>query len=216
MTREIFIDTAGPVPRSGNLAPGEICLSFDDGPHPTRTAAILDVLKRDNWRANFFSLGVQADANKSVIRRAADEGHVVGSHSYSHRNLADVPLEAAKAEIEKGHAAVSRASGQVIPFFRFPYGAGSAQLDEYVETRALSSFVWNMDSLDWKIKNEDELLAHIMAELEREKRGILLFHDIHERTVNVLPRVIEKLKDLEVQPVVFVPSVLGRASSMSQ
>ncbi len=205
-SREERIDAStGPVLTSGDLKDKEIALTFDDGPHPTRSRRLLGILKTAGVRATYFQVGEMAQALPEVSRDVALAGHSVGSHSWSHQQLNRLSLSAAEREIVRGQSAVNLHSGTEIPFFRFPYGARSTALQELVKSKGLATFFWNMDSLDWKIRNPALLLDRVVGELEREGRGILLFHDIHEQTVLVIPHVLEELARRGFTTVVYVP-----------
>jgi Polysaccharide deacetylase len=131
VTRIVEIDTStGPVlghmtklPHERQfLAPGEVVLTFDDGPMPWITRAILATLAQHCTRATFFSVGKMAVAYPGVVREVLAHGHTLGTHTWSHPlNLKRLPLDQATAEMERGFAAVAVAAGQPIaPFFRFP------------------------------------------------------------------------------------------------
>lgn len=205
-SREERIDAlTGPVLTSGDLKDKEIALTFDDGPHPTRSHRLLEILKAAGVRATYFQVGEMAQESPEVSRDVALAGHSVGSHSWSHPQLNRLSLAAAEREIVNGHGVVNLHSGTEIPFFRFPYGARSPALQELVKSKGLATFFWNMDSLDWKIHSPTVLFDRVVGEIEREGRGILLFHDIHEQTVLVMPHVLEELARRGFTTVVYVP-----------
>ena len=95
-----------------------------------------------------------------------------------------------------------------LPFFRFPYGAKTPAEQGFVEHRGNTTFFWNMDSQDWRIRDPHKLFLNVLAELDRAKHGIILFHDIHEQTVIVLPHVLAELRARGMTPVVFVAAPL--------
>ncbi len=193
---------------TGGLEKGEIAITLDDGPHPTRTRRILEIFKSWGVRATFFELGFQAHARPKVSRDVLAQGHSIGSHSWDHPNLpalAEKDLPAALAQIDRGRKAVEAAIGENFPFFRFPYGATNEILSKYVTDQGLVSFLWNMDSMDWKLRDPAELLKGLAAILDQGKPGIILFHDIHEQDVLVMEPFLQMLKDRAYSTVVFVP-----------
>ncbi|HVZ73805.1 MAG TPA: polysaccharide deacetylase family protein [Polyangia bacterium] len=194
----------------GELPAGEIALTFDDGPHATRTPRILAILAAAGIKATFFEIGRNAAAAPAVSRAVRAAGHTVGSHTFSHADLPKVTEAHAESEIEAGEAAVSLALGvqpRDLPFFRFPYGAKTPAEQAFVERRGASTFGWNMDSEDWRIRDPHKLFVNVLAQLDhRQGRGIILFHDIHEQTVIVLPHVLAELQARHLKAVVFVPS----------
>lgn len=190
---------------NGGLAKHQIAITLDDGPHPRRSARILDILKSYGVRVTYFQTGENAKAMPEISARAAHEGHSVGSHSYSHQQLNKIAARDAQEEILKGREAVAGAVGYDTPFFRFPYGARNGSLQTFVKQQGLSTFFWNMDSLDWKYRDVNVLWQKTLAQLDLEQGGIFLFHDIHEQTVILLPRLLDELAARGWTTVVFVP-----------
>jgi peptidoglycan/xylan/chitin deacetylase (PgdA/CDA1 family) len=126
-------------PETLPLAPKEIVLTFDDGPWAGTTSRILDALRNECVRATFFLLGRNAAAHGDLARREIAEGHTVGNHSFSHPLLGRMPLDAAKAEIDRGFATIDSAlygklgdGTPTTPFFRFPGFVSSALLLDYL------------------------------------------------------------------------------------
>jgi len=193
----------------GGLRPGQIVITFDDGPHPTRTPRILRILATAGIKANFFQIGRNAATHSAVARQVFDAGHPVGSHTFSHPNLAALAEPHAEIEIESGDSAVALALGKKpgeLAFFRFPYGAKSPAEQKFVRDRGDTTFFWNMDSLDWRLRDPHKLFQNILAELDRAKGGILLMHDIQEQTVIVLPHLLRELKERGFETAHFVPA----------
>ncbi|MBI3543039.1 MAG: polysaccharide deacetylase family protein [Deltaproteobacteria bacterium] len=210
----------GGLKRTTKTQQGEIALTFDDGPHPTRTERILKTLAASGVRATFFEVGEMAKRFPKLSRAVLDAGHSVGSHSYNHPQLPKLAFGngvcdpklmprlaygRSDCNILWGHEAVMAATGVEMPFFRFPYGYASKTLQAFVKKHEIATFFWNMDSLDWKIRNPVALLQNVIRELDREKGGIILFHDIQEQTAIVLPHVLEEIKKRGMTTVLFVP-----------
>jgi peptidoglycan/xylan/chitin deacetylase (PgdA/CDA1 family) len=193
--------------RDGNLPADAIALTFDDGPHATRTARILQILSDAGIKATFFEIGRNAAAHPEISRQVLAAGHSIGSHTFSHPNMSRLPEPHAETEVDSGDASVSLALGLKpgqLPFFRFPYGAKTGAEQTFVQRRGNTTFFWNMDSSDWKIREPHKLFVNVLAELDRAKHGIILFHDIHEQTVIVLPHVLAELRARHLRTVVFV------------
>jgi peptidoglycan/xylan/chitin deacetylase (PgdA/CDA1 family) len=193
----------------GELPAGQIALTFDDGPHPTRTPRVLAILAAAGVKATFFEIGRNAAAHPDVARQVVAAGHEVGSHTFSHADLPKVTEPHAETEIETGEAAVTLALGVApghLPFFRFPYGARTPEELAFVERRGNSTFFWNMDSEDWRTRDPHKLFLNVLAQIDRAGHGIILFHDIHEQTVIVLPHVLAELAARHIETVVFVPT----------
>jgi peptidoglycan/xylan/chitin deacetylase (PgdA/CDA1 family) len=186
--------TNAPVLWGRELGDKQIAISFDDGPSDLYTARILDVLKEEFWPAHFFHQGRWAEKHPELTRRAAAEGHAVGSHSWSHANLAELSPEQAKFEIARGVTAVAKAAGVYTPFFRFPFGAKNDELEAYVRAHGLVSFFWNIDARDWEIEDPSALLDNILMQVRQHGKGIILLHDIMAVTPTILPALIKELK----------------------
>jgi len=203
---EVPVDAAaGPLLIRGGLKKGEIALTFDDGPHPKRTARLLEILANAGVRATFFQVGEMTTSYPEISKQVAEAGHMVGSHTFTHPQLPKLSAKDAESEIRSGREAVALASGTDIPFFRFPYGARNTYLNEFIKSQGMASFLWNMDSADWKLRDPKVLLARVKAQLDHEQGGIILFHDIHEQTVIALPYVLEELRARGFTTVVYVP-----------
>jgi peptidoglycan/xylan/chitin deacetylase (PgdA/CDA1 family) len=214
----VQVDTLKPGVMTGDdFGPGRVALTFDDGPHPTRTPRVLAILAAAGVRATFFQIGRNAAAHPETARSVPAAGHTVGSHTFSHPNMSKLDERHAETEVDAGDASVSLALGLrpgELPFFRFPYGAKTPREQTFVERRGNTTFFWNMDSLDWRIRDPHRLFLNVLAELDRARGGIILFHDIHEQTVIVLPHVLAELRARGMKTVVFVaPLSAPRAPS---
>ncbi|MEK6577823.1 MAG: polysaccharide deacetylase family protein [Bdellovibrionota bacterium] len=207
-SREQTLDlSTGPELFRGDLKDGEICLTFDDGPHSVHTAEVLEILTSFGVRANFFEVGKNAQELPQISLAVAQANHILGSHSWSHPKLSSLSAEHAKTEISAGRHAVELASQTTTPFFRFPYGERKTvtSLRNWLKEDHFALFYWNMDTLDWKLNDPQVLLKNVLAEIDREKGGIILFHDVHPQTVIVLPEVLRELKRRNFTTVVYIP-----------
>lgn len=204
--RKEYVDSdSTPIFTRGDLRDQELALTFDDGPHPTRSLRILKSLQVYGVHATYFMVGKNANAYPAITKTIADDGQSVGSHSWSHQQLPKISSVNARTEIRSGHDAVERVTGIKMPFFRFPYGARTPGLQSYVQEQGLSTYFWNFDSLDWKLKDPVVLYERLLSLLQKERGGISLFHDIHEQTAIVIPRFLKELADRSFVHVQFVP-----------
>jgi peptidoglycan/xylan/chitin deacetylase (PgdA/CDA1 family) len=190
---------------TGDVQPKELILTFDDGPNTELTPQILDILKSVNAKVMFFTLGPHVRENPTIVTRAATEGHVLGSHSLTHRCLANnamctkanngTPLayDEAVAEIRGGHQAVYDTVGFVDPFFRFPYGESDPALVTFLAERQVAQMYWSIDSTDWKAQSNPDLLKVVLDQVDKNQRGIVLFHDIQRRTLEILPEFLKAI-----------------------
>lgn len=189
------------------LEPKEVILTFDDGPLPMITRSILDTLDQFCTKATFFEVGEMAIAYPSTVKSVIARGHTVGTHTWSHPlNLRHLSREKATDEIEKGFAAVTLAAGQpVAPFFRFPGLSDSGGLLAHLQERGIASFTVDSVSNDSYISDPQRLLQHALAEVEAQKGGIVLFHDIKSATARMLPRFLTELHERGYKVVHIVP-----------
>jgi peptidoglycan/xylan/chitin deacetylase (PgdA/CDA1 family) len=179
------------------LKPGEVVLTFDDGPLPTHTVTILKALKEHCVRATFFPVGKQAIGYPRILKMVAADGHTVGSHTWNHPNVRSkkMTFERAKDEIEDAVSAVKLVIGpSAAPFFRFPYLRDTPETIKYLGQRNIAVFSTDLDSFDFKRDSATRIVARVMRNLKKRGKGIILFHDIHQRTAKAIPLLLNKLK----------------------
>lgn len=170
-------------------------LTFDDGPSPHTTPRLLDMLASYGIPATFFMVGRNAEHHPELVRRIEAEGHEVANHSYSHPNLRKLSYERKRAEIAATDT-ILRNIGVTPRFMRPPYGAYDEATENIAKELGLSIVLWSVDSKDWKrlpasYMNLPTTQGFVYP--QGEMRGVFLFHDIHERTVNDLPRIVSQL-----------------------
>ena len=177
------------------LQPGEVVLTFDDGPWPHNTPAVLAALAANCTRAVFFPIGEHSMWAPEILRQVAAAGHTIGSHTWSHKDLAKLSPQDAKDEIEKGISAVHWAlGGPAAPFFRFPALSHAPEMVTYLGQRNIAIFSADMDSLDFKIHKPDQVIASVMAKLKKNGKGIVLMHDFQKATAEAAPELLRQLK----------------------
>lgn len=185
--------------------PGEIALSFNTGPHSSRTTRILDILKASGARAHFFHVGSKIRKDSTIDRRIVAENHVLGSHTFNHPRIQRMDLSKVKKEITEGRKAVEAGTGVDPVFFQFPYGMAPQVAQDIAKEEKLTSVPWNMEAKDWQIQDSRALYDQILSELDREKAGVLSFRDTSETTVLVLPAVLQEIQARGYTLVVLVP-----------
>jgi peptidoglycan/xylan/chitin deacetylase (PgdA/CDA1 family) len=177
------------------LAPGEVVLTFDDGPAPRSTRAILAALAAQCTKATFFVVGERVIDFPDVVGEIAAQGHMIGTHTWSHPNLKRLSEEQSKAQIEATFTAAEKAAGQPIaPFFRYPFLSDTTTTVAYLQSRNIGQFAIDIDSFDWRSRNAKAVIHRVMAALERRGRGIILLHDIHASTAQAVPEMLALLK----------------------
>jgi peptidoglycan/xylan/chitin deacetylase (PgdA/CDA1 family) len=180
----------------------DVTLTFDDGPHPTRTPKLLDTLAELNIKAAFFVLGEKLSASSTILKRMKDSGHQVGNHSFDHKDLSRLSEADIRAQLEKTQTLIGPLGTQK-KYFRPPYGAQSAAVKKVAADGGWTTVLWNVDTEDWKLKS-DKWVDHGFAQMKSGKSHIVLMHDIHQFTVDAVKPFVEKLK-AGLKDVRFVP-----------
>jgi peptidoglycan/xylan/chitin deacetylase (PgdA/CDA1 family) len=189
------------------LRPGEVVLTFDDGPWPNNTPKVLAALARHCTRAIFFPIGLHATYAPDLLKQVAAAGHTVGSHTWCHQNLSKAKghclingkVQAVeytfKDEIEKGISAVSWGLGAPIaPFFRFPGLQQPPEALAYLGTRNIAVFSTDLDSFDFKMRRPEQVRQSVMAKLKKHGKGIILMHDFQHVTADSIAQILDDLK----------------------
>jgi peptidoglycan/xylan/chitin deacetylase (PgdA/CDA1 family) len=179
------------------LADKEVVLTFDDGPWPANTAAVLKALADQCTKAVFFPIGKHATYHPEILRQVAAAGHTVGAHTWSHANLNSKKIseQQAKDEIEKGFSAVKLALGAApSPFFRFPELQHGPAAMAYLGTRNVAIFSCDLDSFDFRAKDAGQIVNTVMTKLDKQGKGVILMHDFQKHTAEALPTLLGRLK----------------------
>lgn len=175
----------------------EVVLTFDDGPWPNNTPAVLKALADQCTTGIFFAIGKHATYHPEILKQVASAGHTVGAHTWSHANLNGKKMteQAAKDEIEKGFSAVKWALGAPpAPFFRFPALQHPPAMVTYLGTRNIAMFSCDIDSFDFKSRNAQQVIDNVMKKLDKLGKGIILMHDFQKHTAEALPELLRRLK----------------------
>jgi peptidoglycan/xylan/chitin deacetylase (PgdA/CDA1 family) len=188
------------------LEPGEVVLTFDDGPSRQSTPAVLEALAEHCTRATFFMVGRMAIADPDLVREVAARGHTVASHTFSHKNLASLSSSGAEREVELGVSAISAALGKPIaPFFRFPYLSDPRRVITHLEGRNQAIMSIDVDSYDWRARSRSIMHNNVLSQLDKKGKGIILFHDIQKVTSSSLGALLDELKRRKYRVVHIVP-----------
>lgn len=203
MSRTVEIDTTG-APGFGFehfknhdfLKPGEVVLTFDDGPWVT-TPKVLKALADNCIKATFFIIGKHATYHPNILKDVEAAGHTIGAHTWSHANLEKKTLDQAKEEIEKGIAAIQWAldGRESAPFFRFPALKHPPEVVKYLASRNIAMFSTDFDSFDFKMRKPEQVIKSVMAKLEKHGKGIILMHDFQHATADALPELLKQMKE---------------------
>ncbi len=177
------------------LQPGEVVLTFDDGPWPHNTPAVLAALAANCTKAVFFPIGEHTMWAPEILRQVAAAGHTIGSHTWSHQDLLKKTPQEGKDEIEKGISAVRWALGApAAPFFRFPALRHPPEMVTYLGERNIAIWSADMDSLDYRIRKPDQVINSVLTKLKKDGKGIVLMHDFQRATAEAAPELLHQLK----------------------
>jgi peptidoglycan/xylan/chitin deacetylase (PgdA/CDA1 family) len=177
------------------LRDGEIVLTFDDGPWLSTTPAVMKALADHCTKAIFFPIGKHATFYPDILKRLAEQGHSVGSHTWSHVDLSKKSLEEAKEEIEKGISGVSMATGgKGAPFFRFPQLKHPPEVVTYLGQRNVAIFSTDLDSFDFRTRKPEKMIETVISKLKKQGKGIVLMHDFQQSTAHGIADLLTQLK----------------------
>jgi peptidoglycan/xylan/chitin deacetylase (PgdA/CDA1 family) len=196
------------VPRRLPSGTRGVALTFDDGPHPDGTPALLDVLGEGGARATFFLVGEQARRWPRLVERIAAEGHQVALHGYRHRNLLRVPPRALARDLDLGARVLEETSGQRPTLYRPPYGIFSPAALALVRRRGMQPLLWSRWGHDWRRFVTSERIAREVTR-ELADGDVLLLHDADHynaagswrNTLAAMPRILRELARLELPAV---------------
>ncbi|MFT3731645.1 MAG: polysaccharide deacetylase family protein [Hyphomicrobium sp.] len=201
VSRTIEVDTTGgpwfgePHGDRDFLKPGEVVLTFDDGPSPADTREILAALAKQCTKATFFMVGEMVAVHPEIVKEVASQGHTIGTHTWSHPNVARLTLPEIQHEVEATFDIVQKNSPEpVAPFFRYPYLSSSKLSEDYMKSRNIGQFAVDIDSSDWRVRGSAPVISRVMAGLKARGRGIILMHDIHKWTADAVGQLLTKLK----------------------
>ena len=194
VSRTLMLTPESPPPYE-LLKRGEVILTFDDGPAWHRTKRVMKELSKECTQATFFLQGNKAEAWPGIAKSIREAGHTVGSHSWDHANLADLPLEEAVANALHGQAAVSAAIGEDTPLFRFPFIATTPELSEAIKAEGLIDVTVTVDGADWTGITPEDSVAQILTMLgQHNRRGMVLLHDPFSRSAWRTRLLLQSLK----------------------
>lgn len=180
-----------------------IALTFDDGPWPGQTEAVLKILQRNHVPATFFEIGQQARAHPGISRTLTDAGMLIGNHTETHPlNLGRLSSSRVASEIDRAETDISAASGQRPKYFRPPGGNTTSAMYPVLSKLELQWVQWDIDTEDWKQPPSSAIVGKVLA--QARPGAVVLMHDgggNRAHTIAALPTIIAKLR---AQGYVFV------------
>lgn len=183
-------------------------LTFDDGPHPQGTPTMLEILGRERVPATFFLVGEQVRRNPGLAREILDAGHAIGLHCDRHRNLLRLAPWQVREDIARAEETIEAATGRSPELYRPPYGVLNASALCLARARGWRTLLWSDWGRDWEARATPASIAARVTD-EVSEGAVLLLHDADDysapdswrRTAAALPRVLETLAQLELEPV---------------
>lgn len=177
-----------------------IALTFDDGPDPTTTPAILDILRSYGLKATFFVIGARAQQHPELIRRIVSEGHTLGNHTYYHRDMTRLPSDSMLKELRNTQTVIDQALGSHsrLTLFRPPCGAPYnvetdrlAMFQRFMRERRVYPVMWNIDPRDWSFEDQPGSVVNSVVQNTPQDGGVVLLHDTQPQTVDALPGILD-------------------------
>lgn len=169
--------------------PRKIALTFDDGPHPVYTEQMLELLKEKGVPATFFLLGQNVEQYGELVKEIAEDGHLIGNHTYHHVQITTLSTEQAFEEIDKTSRLIEELTGKGTEYVRPPFGTWNEGLEAELN---LIPVMWTIDTLDWTTGNVDWIVDQVVK--KAEENDIILMHDSYKSTVQATERIITRLQ----------------------
>jgi peptidoglycan-N-acetylglucosamine deacetylase len=161
--------------------PGEIALTFDDGPNPLWTPHMLEILAKNNLHATFFLVGGFAQREPALVRQMVDAGHLIGNHSWSHIDLAIAKTSRIREELSRTCHELEQITGQPVRFFRPPFGSRRPAVWRIAREMGMQPVLWNAMTSDWNLTSSQTIADRLATKIDRlERRGLattLVLHD---------------------------------------
>lgn len=170
-----------------------VALTFDDGPHPTLTPRVLDILNRYGAKATFFVVGRSVSQNSSILARAVAEGHEIGAHTWSHIKMTSSGSSSIISEMDRTTSAIHAATGIEPKVMRPPYGAVNSGIVSLMKSRyGMSTIMWDVDTRDWQHPGTSVVTQRAVG--RATPGSIILLHDIHESTLRAVEGIVSGLQ----------------------
>jgi peptidoglycan/xylan/chitin deacetylase (PgdA/CDA1 family) len=170
-----------------------IAMTFDDGPSATLTPKLLDLLAAHHIKATFFVIGENVAEHPEIVARAAQGGHEIGNHSWSHPNFGKMSDENVRRQLWRTDDAIKNATGKRPTLLRPPYGSITAREKRWIHDEfGYQIILWDVDPNDWKQPGPAVVRNRILQ--ETRPGSIVLSHDIHSGTIQAMPSTLDALE----------------------
>jgi peptidoglycan/xylan/chitin deacetylase (PgdA/CDA1 family) len=183
----------------GDERKGVVAFTFDDGPNPETTPAVIDALEKYNVPATFFIVtqriaGKHGEKPREILQRELDAGFLVGSHSVTHPNLKHASADQLTREVDASIRTLAIQANRPIGLFRPPYGAINLAGRLRLKKLGLTEVQWSVDTLDWRAHNADRLRKKVISMIKKDGGGVVLMHDVKPITAQVIAGVLDDLE----------------------
>ena len=181
------------VSSTNRLNSNKVLLSFDDGPEPSTTPQVLDILKKHEVGALFFTIGEKVQANKALTERINEEGHLIGNHSNTHNNiLALYSTRSLINDLRQAENELDKIIKDRPKLFRPPIGYTNPNFSRALKRLELKCVGWRLRSFDTLFKSSYKLSKHLIKSVR--SGDIVLLHDNLDVTLNALSDFIIQAK----------------------
>ena len=169
-----------------------LAMTFDDGPHPSLTPKLLDILAQRNIKCTFFVIGDLAARYPTIMKRIVAEGHEVANHTYTHRTLTASSDAKIREELQKSQDAILRITGSRPRLYRPPGGATNTRINQMIHNEfGYSCIMWSVDPQDWRRPGVSVVTSRLVN--GAHNGAIMLAHDIHPPTITAMPAMFDQL-----------------------
>lgn len=151
-------------------SPGQLALTFDDGPNPAWTPRLLDILAEHNVHAAFFMVGKFAQAERALARRVFDAGHLIGNHTWSHPDLSRTASGKVLDELTRTSDILAEITGKPMRYFRPPFGARRPYVLRLARQLGLIPVTWNAMTSDWSEPSADKIAQALIRKIDSNQR----------------------------------------------
>jgi peptidoglycan-N-acetylglucosamine deacetylase len=183
----------------GDEAVGVVAFTFDDGPSPETTPAVIAALEKYDVPASFFVVarrivGKLGASSRAILAREDREGFTIGCHSWSHINLKYSTKADAAREVDQAQKVIAEQLGRPIGMFRPPYGSLGGAAAVTIAKRGLTDVLWSIDTLDWRARSPDKLRKKVLRMILAQHGGVVLMHDTKKITASIIGGVLDDLE----------------------
>lgn len=183
----------------GDEAEGVVAFTFDDGPNPETTPAVIEACKKYNIPATFFIVtqrlvGKRGEKSREVLKQELAAGFLIGSHSVTHANLKSGAPKLMAKEIDASLRTLAPEIERPVGLFRPPFGSFNKAGRAWLKKLNMTEVLWSVDTLDWKAKNADRLRAKVFRMITKQNGGVVLMHDVKPITAKIIADVFDDLE----------------------